>query len=637
MTADSRQIAYLFSRYPETLATFADSEMIALIAHGQPLTIASVEPPLSSFRHGYARQLEADVLYAPSPAVRAALEHRWLARAAWPGELIESQRGATDGEAAPAARARDAVFFANQLPQLGIRHVHAHYVGEAAHTAFFLQRMCGIPFSLTVHDHDLFSGLPAALIAEVCAAASFIVCISEYTRKLVVERLPQFADKTHIIHKGVDLERFPRSPWREADTLRMLGVGPLNLYKGFGDLIDACAILKRRGLAFRCELVGDGPQAARIREQVASHGLDDQVLLAGTIPQEQVAERLRDCDIFIYPGACDAQGGCDALPAALLEAMAAAKPVISARVGGIPEAVVDNETGLLVESANPDSLARAVFAMLADHDMRRQFGLNARQRVERLFSVHQTAGKLRELIDRHSPPVARPRLPRPRLACLASCWPDARFEKLWDEHAELCIDPDIQLIACEAPPQCELPAFELAEHVQYLDDAMAREADWRHQHREAVRIEALRGELGDRLATESYLLYARRALSLRGVLLGRGDCLHLHALDSEALVVAWILHRLSGLAISASIEKPPRIGQPALAALAPALTHVRVADSASGEQLGGVVSCDPRLGAGGGPRGVIDEIVDRLSLRERARQARGRWASELKHWSGIAP
>lgn len=641
-------IAYLFSRYPEVFATYADSEMLALARRGKSVGIASMSPPATSFRHGYASKIGANILYAPHPGVREAIAARLKAEKKWPEALVRRHEVRFGGYVDAARQVQNAAYFAGALPAAGVRHLHVHYVGDAAYTARLLKEMTGLTFSVTIHDHDWIHGLPQGLMHEICAEAEFLVCISEFTRRLVLERHPEFEDKLHVVHKGVDLERFPQGAFAESECLRLLGIGPLNHYKGFGALVDACALLKRRGLAFSCEIVGDGPLAEELAVRIAHHELGDQVVLTGMLPQEQVADKLRDCDIFVLPGELGEHGECDAIPVVLIEAMAAAKPVICSRIGGVEEVVVHDETGLLVEQGTPEALARSIFTMLADHDMRRRFGMMARARVEARFSINETAERLLRLFESHVPPAAASALgsssrgaaaageAKPPIVCVCRQWPDPRFHKLWGEYVAMARSDDVLVVACRVPVPFEPRRPEIAALIRYLPDAMVEEADWRQAGAMAMRIEAMRGILDRAIDTELFLANARHALALHTLLQETGSR-HIHALDSEALVVAWIACQLSGAGLSATIESPPRVQMDAIARMSPAVRHGRVATIHQRELLGSRFELDSALDHGEDMRSLIDNLVKWKRTGERDDVAGADWLTKLRAWAKEEP
>src|SRR5438477_10071192 len=131
------------------------------------------------------------------------------------------------------------------------------------------------------------------LLREMCREAAFVVAVSDYSRELLIQKCPDAAGKIHRIYNGVDLRKFqagpPRSP---ALRPRVLSIGRLIEFKGFRDLIAACAELKKRGIQFECEIIGDGPLRNTLENAIAAAGLDGVIRLLGALPHEEVVRRL---------------------------------------------------------------------------------------------------------------------------------------------------------------------------------------------------------------------------------------------------------------------------------------------------------------------------------------------------------
>ena len=173
--------------------------------------------------------------------------------------------------------------------------------------------------------------------------------------------------------------------------------------KGFHILIDACRLLADRGVPLHCELIGDGAEGEALRAQVARLGLADTVSFRGVMTTEEVGERLRDAAVVVLPCIVARDGNVDALPTVLLEAMASGRPVISTALSGIPEIIVDGETGRLVEPGAVEPLAGAIADVLSDLDRAESMGRAGRRRVERLFDLHENAGRIRDMFRRRAP------------------------------------------------------------------------------------------------------------------------------------------------------------------------------------------------------------------------------------------
>jgi glycosyltransferase involved in cell wall biosynthesis len=194
-----------------------------------------------------------------------------------------------------------------------------------------------------------------------------------------------------VIYDGVDLAAF-RPDTAARDPQLVLAVGRLVAKKGFSDLIEACRLLRERGRAFRCRIVGEGPLRASLESQAAD--LSDVVEFAGASSQEDLAAEYRQASVFVLPAAIPPDGNTDALPTVLLEAMASGCAIVSTRVAGIPEIVDHEENGLLVEPADVPALTAAIERLLADPQLRARFGVAARLKAESRFDVMKNAAEL---------------------------------------------------------------------------------------------------------------------------------------------------------------------------------------------------------------------------------------------------
>ncbi|MDQ6765470.1 MAG: glycosyltransferase [Verrucomicrobiota bacterium] len=377
------RLAYFYSRYPVLSQTFCDTEMLELERRGVSLFIASVHPPLTTMRHAHALRLKAPVHYAPPASILELWEEQAKADKIWPGALVDEHERKYGEAFKSALRARNAAYFAQLFMRERIQHFHVHFANRAAHTALFVKQMSGIPFSVTAHGQDFMSDLGSAeLLQEICAAAEFVAAETDYSRDLLAERCPASAAKIHRVYNGMELENFPVTPPSaySAEPPKILSIGRLVGFKGFEFLIEACAQLRARGNLFSCEIIGDGPLREKLQAQINAADLDANVRLSGALPQQDVFERLRQCDIFALASTVDA-GASDVFPTVILEAMASGRPVISTQLAGIPEAVVHGTTGLLVEPGNSAALANAIARLIHDQWTRVEFGNTGRARV----------------------------------------------------------------------------------------------------------------------------------------------------------------------------------------------------------------------------------------------------------------
>ena len=243
---------------------------------------------------------------------------------------------------------------------MGIDHVHAHFAGMAARTAFWINKFFSITFSFTAHANDIFSPRQFEIgLDKLVDRARVIVTETDYAARFLRERFSHRADRVHRIYNGLDLAEFGRADFSSTPPL-IIAVGRLIPKKGFGDLIRACALLAERGKSFRCEIIGEGPLENELRRQIDELRLQNNVELTGAKPQTQLRGRLAAANVFVLPSVIDPDGGMDNLPTVIMEAMATGLPVVSTNIGGIPEMIIENETGFLVQPGDAAAMADAI-------------------------------------------------------------------------------------------------------------------------------------------------------------------------------------------------------------------------------------------------------------------------------------
>src|SRR6266404_866812 len=409
------RLGYLYSRYPVISQTFCDREMLALEQLGVSLEIGSVYPPLTSLRHEHITRLRAPIRYAPPQQILRIWERRAKTSGKWPAALVDLHERKYGPRFKPEQRARNALYFDDLFTHSRVDHVHVHFANRAAHTALFLKEISGIPFSVTAHGQDFMKDLGSDdLLREICAAAEFVAAETDYSRALLCERCPDSAAKIHRVYNGIDLARFPTPHYDTAGSAaalantfgvapyevpRIISVGRLVAFKGFEYLIDACAELARRGFDFVCDIVGDGPLRDSLQAKIESLHLSSRINLLGSLSQRAVLEKLPSADIFALASVTDAQGASDVFPTVILEAMASACPVVSTRLAGIPELVVDGETGVLVSPGETAALTKALAQLLCNREMRLRYGRAGRARIEQHFQIEHTVAPLLKLFE----------------------------------------------------------------------------------------------------------------------------------------------------------------------------------------------------------------------------------------------
>lgn len=393
-------LAYLFERFPSFTQTFCYREVVELRRQGVSPAIFSVRRPVNEPAQDWDASVIDQVEYLPGDEQLV----REVDRAVRKAKLPESatREIAAWGRKTDFLRLYQAAHLGPRLQALGVRHLHVHFAGLAARTAYWIGRFFGIGFSFTGHANDIFAPKPFEIsLGELIGAARGVVTVSDFGVRFLQKKYPDHAAKVRRVYNGIDLGRFQRADFSAAPPT-IVSIGRLIEKKGFPDLIEACRLLRERGIAFRCEIIGEGPLETLLRDQIAASGLTSVVALTGPLPQGEVIERLARSALFVLPCVAEAGGGMDNLPTVVMEAMAAGLPVVSTAVGGVPEMVSDGVTGRLVPEHQPLALADALAQIVADQRLAQSLGEGGRQRAAELFSIGQNVEALRALFRRVS-------------------------------------------------------------------------------------------------------------------------------------------------------------------------------------------------------------------------------------------
>ena len=388
--------AYLFERFPSFGQTFCYREVAELDRQGITPAIFSIRNPKDERPQDWDARLVRQVHYLPEE--KELLDDvRWASRK---GNVTSGVVAALDewGRRTDFLRLYQAVYVGLRLEQMGIRHVHAHFAGMAARTAFWIRKFFPITFSFTAHANDIFAPRDFEIGLDKLADTSrAIVTETDYAEQFLQERFPGRADCIHRIYNGLNLAEFGRTDFSFTPPL-IIAVGRLIAKKGFADLIRACGLLAESGKSFKCEIIGEGPLENELRAKIDQLNLQDRVALSGAKPQQKVQQRLAVASVFVLPSVVDAHGGMDNLPTVIMEAMATGLPVISTDVGGIPEMVVQNETGFLVRPGDAVRLAGAIERVIDDRSLAQKLGEAGYDRAQELFSIEKNVRDLCALL-----------------------------------------------------------------------------------------------------------------------------------------------------------------------------------------------------------------------------------------------
>lgn len=391
------RVAYLASRYPALSHTFITNEILGVEALGVKVLRFSVRQAKPGDIIGDVAAVEAaKTRWLVPPPILAIVKAFVWALLTRPLRLFSAL---FDAVVTPPgfkqklkwlAYAGEAVLLAWWMVRDGAHHLHCHFGNSGSNTAAIAARLAGIPFSITFHGIDLDE--PEIFRhADKLRDCAFAVCISDFGKaQLLRSSVEAFDDKVHVVRCGYlvpdedDLAPLPHAN-------RMVCVARLSEEKGHRVLLEALQMLRMRGRAFHCTLVGGGPLAAEIAAQIEQSQLNDVVTMAGARAPSEVSGFVQGADMAVL-----ASFG-EGIPMALIEALSMRRPVVATSVGGIPELVRDGENGRLVPSGDPVALADAIDAMLADYDALQVMGNTGRGVVLANHDPKLAARRMRDL------------------------------------------------------------------------------------------------------------------------------------------------------------------------------------------------------------------------------------------------
>jgi len=271
----------------------------------------------------------------------------------------------------------------------GVEMLHALKAGNPATAAWVASSLAGVPFSFAARTADLAAPDPA--LPAKAGAAAFICCDTEATLAAVRALCPDVPAERCILLRdcltfsesdvgaGLDeLDSKSGTAARGRSGISLLAVGALAERKGFDDLLRACALLCAEGVAFRCRIAGSGPWKGRLIRLARRLGIAEKVEFCGQVPHERIRQMMAEASIFVGPGLAGS-GTQDGLPAALIEAMQHALPVVVSDLAGQMEAVRDGVSGLVVPQRSPQAIADAILKLGSDPAQARSMGLEARR------------------------------------------------------------------------------------------------------------------------------------------------------------------------------------------------------------------------------------------------------------------
>jgi glycosyltransferase involved in cell wall biosynthesis len=385
------KLAVIVTEFPKSTETFIYRDLVTFIAAGVDVRLYHVAPYRTrQTLHRFAAPLKAravDLGFWHPGAVARALLQRPMGVLGSIATMLWRYRKHPKIAAKSLALVPKALAIAEDARAWGATHVHAEFAGHPATAAWLGRRAGGLPYSVSCRAHDLFR--TQALLSQKLGEAQAVRTVSEFGRAFVQARVAGMAGRdVHVIHSSVDVGGIaPVETPPATDPFHILYVGALEPKKGVGHLLDALVIAGDALGAWRCTLIGHGPDAESLRARAGALGLGDRVSFAGMQPFEAVAEAYRTASVCVAPSVIGPNGRQEGIPNVMIEALAYQRPAITTAISGIPELIEDGVTGLLVPPGDAAALAEALLRVQRDPAAALEMAKRGRAHVEREFDL----------------------------------------------------------------------------------------------------------------------------------------------------------------------------------------------------------------------------------------------------------
>lgn len=395
------RVAYLVNQYPAVSHSFIRREIAALESAGAAVKRFSIRKPES-----HLPDLLDQEERSKTKVVLSVSSWRLIASVFWllamrPKRFINSLivalqnvQGSVKDFMRRLAYLAEAAELVRQFELDPIDHLHAHFGTNPAFVARLVFRLGGPSYSFTAHGPDEFDRPEELNLAGKIADARFAVAISNFGQS----QMMRWSDPTHwgsikVVRCGLDDSFLKAEPSPIPSRPMLCCIARLSSQKGLPILIQAAAIVKKKGVQFEIAVVGDGELRQSLEDELVNYKLQEEVRFLGWKSSAEVQRQITESRALLLPSFGEG------LPVVIMEAFSLGRPVIATRIAGIPE-LVNEECGWIVSPGSAVELADAMVEALAAPIARiERLGAEGRSRVRRMHDSRSNALYLKSLIE----------------------------------------------------------------------------------------------------------------------------------------------------------------------------------------------------------------------------------------------
>jgi len=392
---NKKVIAYLAPEVPALSATFVYQEILELKRQNIDVRSVSIHRPKNKALSEELRKLESETFYLYEQSFLNTLFFNILLFISKPFRYLSIFKVAlTDSLKVGITshigrgilyRFVIAASFVKYLKENHIEHIHSNFAHIPTDIAMYAAALHGVTYSFNSHANDLFER--GWLLKEKVSRSKFAVTISDYNKNFLIKKGAE-KEKINVIHCGVNTASFSNRGTKELSNPPLLGsLGRMVEKKGFDVLIRACEILKRKNISFKLQIAGGGPLKPELESLVNTLNLTGSIDFIDSISHKDVPDWIKNLDVFVLSCQKDKNDDMDGIPVVLMESMLSGVPVITTRISGIPELVENEETGLLCDPKDAESLAEKIQTLLSNYELRRTLCKNAISKVQSEFEL----------------------------------------------------------------------------------------------------------------------------------------------------------------------------------------------------------------------------------------------------------